>query len=80
MCRSTNNPCVFSEDITPKLPGGDANCSGNVDSIDALLVLQLIAALIDTVACPNATDANADGTTDAIDAALILQLTAGLLA
>lgn len=80
MCRSINNPCVFSEDITPKLPGGDANCSGNVDSIDALLVLQLIAELIDTVACPNAADANADGTTDAIDAALILQLTAGLLA
>ena len=79
VCRSINNPCPFSEDVTPKLPGGDANCSGDVTSLDALLVLQLIADLIDAVTCPNAADANGNGTIDAIDAALILQFTAGLL-
>ena len=79
VCRSINSPCVFSEDATPDLPG-DANCSGVVDSIDALLVLQLIADLIDTVTCSADADTNGNGTIDAIDATLILQLTAGLLA
>ena len=58
---------------------GDVNCSGAVDSIDAALVLQVTAGLVDSLACGENADANDDGTTNAIDAALILQLTAGLL-
>ncbi len=58
---------------------GDVNCNGNVDSIDAALVLQLTAGLVGSLSCEENADANEDGTTNAIDAALILQLSAGLL-
>ncbi len=60
-------------------PIGDANCDGSVSSIDAALVLQLVAGLLSTVGCEDAADANADGNVDSIDAALILQIGAGLL-
>ena len=63
----------------PVLPGGDVNCSGETDSIDAALVLQLEAGLIAGLACGDQADVNQDGTINAIDAALILQFTAGLL-
>ncbi len=58
---------------------GDVNCNSNVDSIDAALVLQLVAGLVDTLSCEENADTNADGTTNSIDAALILQFTAGLI-
>lgn len=65
---------------TPPNAGlGDVNCDGNVNSIDAALVLQLTAGLITAVRCYGNTDVNADGTLNAIDAALILQFEAGLL-
>lgn len=60
-------------------PVGDVNCSGNVDSVDALLVLQAAAGLA-TYVCPaSRSDVNWDGVIDAVDAALILQYTAGLI-
>jgi len=59
---------------------GDANCDGNVNSIDAALVLQYSAGLIDSLACQEAADANHSGSVNAIDAALILQYVAGLIA
>jgi len=55
---------------------GDANKNGTVDSIDAALILQSVAGLIDTR--PNS-DVNGNGDSDAIDAALVLQFTAGLV-
>jgi serine protease len=56
---------------------GDANKDGEVDAIDAALVLQHTAGLLPSI---NAgADANHSGGVDAIDAALILQLVAGLL-
>ena len=58
---------------------GDVNCSGNVDAIDAALILQLTAGLVGSLSCQENADANEDGGVDSIDAALILQLTAGLL-
>ena len=64
---------------TPSALLGDANCSGNVDSIDAALILQLTAALIDSLPCPEGGDASGDGNTNAVDAALILQLEAGII-
>ena len=61
-----------------ELPG-DANCDGAVNAIDAALILQLTAQLIDAVSCPENADLNGDGVIDVLDAALILQMDAGLL-
>jgi len=58
---------------------GDANCDGVVNSIDALIVLQYVAALRSTVPCPDLADYNHDGRITAVDAALILQDDAGLI-
>lgn len=58
---------------------GDVSCDGNVDSIDAALVLQFSAGLIDSLPCPAKADPSGNGTTDAVDASLILQFAAGLL-
>lgn len=60
-----------------KLPG-DADCSGYVDSVDAIYILQYGVLLIDAVPCPHNADVNGDGEIDAVDAALILQEIAGL--
>ena len=59
---------------------GDVNCDDLVNAIDALLVLQLLAALLANLACQGAGDVNLSAVIDAIDAALILQFTAGLIA
>ena len=58
---------------------GDADCNGEVNAIDAALVLQLIAGLLETVPCQALADANISGGVDAVDAALILQFIAGLI-
>jgi hypothetical protein len=66
---------------TPRQPGrvGDVNCNGEVNSIDAALLLQLVADLIDSLSCQENADTNEDGTINAIDAALILQYVAGFI-
>jgi hypothetical protein len=58
---------------------GDANCNDEVDAIDAALVLQLNAGLVDSLTCEDNADVNGDGRVDSIDAALALQFIAGLL-
>jgi hypothetical protein len=58
---------------------GDFNCNNAVDSIDATLILQLTAALIQPFSCTGAGDANNDGYTNAIDVTLVLQYVAGLI-
>jgi hypothetical protein len=58
---------------------GDASCDGLVNSIDAALVLQLVADLLEAFSCQANVDTNGDGRVDAIDAALILQFDAGFL-
>ena len=64
---------------TPPTLAGDADCDGAVTSIDAALVLQHSAALLDALPCPAAGDVNGDGLVNAVDAALILQHVAGLI-
>jgi len=51
---------------------GDVNCDGRTDAIDAALVLQYTAGLIDTLPCIEVGDMNGDGRIDSIDAFLIL--------
>ena len=61
---------------TPQVVG-DVDCSGEVTSIDAALVLQFVAGLLGALPCQDAADVNESGDINSIDAALILQLTAG---
>lgn len=64
---------------TPAPPPGDGNCDRAVNSIDAALILQFDAGLIDPLPCLDSADTNGDGAVNPIDAALVLQLEAGLL-
>ncbi len=61
---------------TPGIPG-DVNCDGSVSSIDAALILQLDAGLLDSLPCAQNADLNGDGESNSIDAALVLQRVAG---
>jgi alpha-tubulin suppressor-like RCC1 family protein len=57
----------------------DVNCSDEVDSVDAAVVLQYVARLIADLPCSDNAELNGDGTTTAVEAALILQYNAGLI-
>jgi hypothetical protein len=61
-------------------PLGDVNDDGFINSIDALLILQYDAELLDSLLNPRSADVNINGVINSIDTALILQYTAGLLA
>ena len=63
----------------PAIPG-DANCDGSTNSVDSLLILQLFARLIGSIACQTAGDVNINGDVGPIDAVLILQYESGMLA
>ena len=63
----------------PDQAAGDVNCDGAVDSIDAALVLQYEAALLDALSCANGADVNEDGAIDSRDAMLILRFVARLI-
>lgn len=64
---------------TPDGVIGDASCDGLVNSVDALLILQLIAGLLEAFSCDADVDANGDGRVDSLDAALVLQFDAGFV-
>jgi subtilisin-like proprotein convertase family protein len=59
---------------------GDVDCNGVVNSIDAALTLQLVASVINTLACRANADTDVSGAINSIDVALILQKVAGLIA
>src|SRR3989344_4043411 len=63
---SANSDDLFSD-------VGDVNCDGRVNVIDAQLVLQKDARLVNRLPCEEAGDVNDDNLLNAIDAALILQ-------
>ena len=75
----TPTPTMTPTPLSLLILTGDANCSGTVDSIDAALILQASAQLVDSVRCPLNADVNASGTIDSVDAAIVLQAVAGLL-
>lgn len=57
---------------------GDVDRDGRTNSVDATLILQLEAALIDTISSPRGADLNADSSIDSVDAHLVLALEAGI--
>jgi hypothetical protein len=64
---------------TPKVDPGDVNCDDDVNPIDATILLQYIASLLDELPCPQNADLNHDGEINAKDALIILQMSAGLI-
>ena len=65
--------------VEVKEPGGDVDCSGETESIDAALILQLDAGLLASLACDSHGDVNRDGVTNSVDATLVLQFVAGFI-
>ncbi len=64
---------------TPERRPGDVDCGGSANSIDAALMLQFNAGLLQSVRCPQNGDVSGDGRTNSLDAALVLQFAAGLI-
>ena len=58
---------------------GDADCSGDVDAVDAIYILQYEAHLLDEIPCHDNADVNKDDEINSIDAILVLQMQAGLI-
>ena len=75
---TTDRVMLWTIDWSAKLRG-DANCDFSRTSIDAAIILQLTAGLLESTLCTKNADTNANGSVDAIDAALVLQFSAGLL-
>lgn len=74
-------PAAAGPNPTPPKIVGDVNDDGDVDSVDAALILQVVAGIITEGFLANAPsgDVNGDGDLNAIDAQIILQYEAGLL-
>ncbi len=64
---------------TPAPVLGDVDCDDSIDTIDAALLLQHGAGLLDSLDCPLNGDINGDGATNSIDASFVLQYAAGLI-
>jgi hypothetical protein len=75
----TSLPATATRTPTPAGLEGDTDCNRMVNSIDVALILQRVAGLLGSLACPANADVNDDGQANSIDAALILQYVAGLL-
>jgi hypothetical protein len=60
-------------------PFGDANCDLTVNSVDAAVILQTVAGLVDGTPCARKADVDSDGRITSVDAELVLQFTSGLI-
>jgi hypothetical protein len=65
--------------VTEPWPPGDVNCNNSAGPVDATLILQLNAGLLDELECEQVGDVNGDGRLDTVDASLLLQLWAELI-
>lgn len=74
---ATPSPTPTPTPLPP--PFGDADCDGEVTSVDALLILRRVAGLDRSGECtPVSGDVDCDGDVDAVDALKVLRYVAGL--
>ena len=64
---------------TPEKPCGDVNDDGQVNSVDANLILQLEAGFINTLPNLPSADVNGDGVVNSLDSNFILQFVVGFI-
>jgi uncharacterized protein YkwD len=69
----------FGSELDARIAGGDVDCNGRVDTIDASLLLQRTAGLVVSLECETEADADNDGSVGPTDALLVLQYAAGLV-
>ncbi len=69
----------FGGELDARIAGGDVDCSGGIDTVDASLILQRAAGLLPILECETEADADASGAVDAMDALIVLQYAAGLV-
>lgn len=69
------------DEVLVGYPNGDANCDGSADSLDALLILQFVAQLIERsqMRCFDSASVSPGGGVNSLDALAILQSEAGLI-
>jgi alpha-tubulin suppressor-like RCC1 family protein len=73
----TPNPSATPPGCEPHAGDADGNCT--VDSRDALLILQWVAGMLDSLPESRNADVNGNGVINSIDAQLILQYVSGLI-
>jgi hypothetical protein len=66
--------------VPPSILFGDTSCDGTVGPVDATLILQLWAHLLDALPCPEGADADGNGQNELIDATVILMFHTGVIA
>jgi Tol biopolymer transport system component len=79
---SVSNVTSGSYDREPDwqpITAGNVNCRSGVTSVDALLILQFDARLVETLDCQEQGDVDGDEETNSEDASLVLQHSAGLI-
>jgi hypothetical protein len=74
----TASPTPTSEPTARPSPQGDVNCDGNIDTVDALIILRDVAGLTHGGQCLGSADVDCNGDIDSVDALIVLRFVAGL--
>ena len=69
---------IYSGNAVPVIPG-DADCSGEADSVDALLILRYALGIVETLPSFENADVTGDGVVDSTDSLLVLRYALGII-